>query len=1513
MPVTPFRPATDTWFGEAFGQATTIQSRGWPAIRAGHHCLLIAPTGSGKTLAAFLSAIDRLTGEPAPDARRGYSVLYISPLKALATDIERNLRAPLAGIAQTAARLGQTVNETASEPVVHIRTGDTPQAERRAQAREPGDILVTTPESLYLLLGSKAAENLESIHTVIIDEVHALAGNKRGAHLALSLERLAERCGEDPQRIGLSATVHPMEVARGFLGGDREVEVIDAAEPPRLDLEILAPEEPPAEHAAPTVEGSETTSPSSGPIPSGSILGAVYGQGTGQFPTARGDRAARLEPRLLAAILEHRSTIVFVNSRGLCERLVQRINEAWREQQPEDAEPVEELVAAHHGSVSHERRAEIEGRLKTGRLRGIVATSSLELGIDMGAVDLVIMVESPGAVARGLQRAGRAGHGVGQVSRSLLLPRFRGDLLECAVIGERMQAGALEPIHAPHNPLDVLAQQLVAMVCERPRTVDELHALVRRAAPWRELSRALLEATLDMLSGHYPSTDFADLRPWLAWDRARDELTPRRGAALAARLNAGTIPDRGLYGVHVGEGGPRIGELDEEMVFELKTGENVTLGASTWHVEAITRDRVLVSPAPGEVGKLPFWHGDGPGRPIQLGQAIGAATERLARMGRAERTAWLREHAPLSEAAVETLCDYIDEQREATGQLPSDQRIVVERFRDEVGDWRVCILTPFGARVHAPWALALQGALTSRSGFEVQVMYTDDGIVLRLADSEDLPELDSLFPDPEELEEAVTRELGNSSLFASAFRENAARALLLVRNRPGQRTPLWAQRLKSQQLLASVREYASFPVVLETYRQVLTNVFDLDALRQILRGVQERRIRVHEVETPQASPFARSLVFAYVAAYIYEQDAPMAERKAQALTLDRGMLAELLGQAELRELIDPEALAELEAELAHATEATRVPDADALHDLLRRRGDLTPDEVAAACAEAPGPWLEQLARSLRAVEVRIAGEPRWIAADDAALYRDALGVVPPPGLPAAFLEPPQRPLEQLLRRYARTHGPFRNEDLGARYGLAPGALLPALESLERAGVLLRGEIRPQGTGEDWCELDILRRLKRRTLARLRDEAAAVDARALGRFLPAWQGLTEPGRGAGALRDTLTQLEGIALPWSAWTAHVLPMRVRDFSLDALDRITASGEFVWVGSGALGQRNGRVRFLRREQAMVLLEPEAGAADTPASDDPLAQAILDTLDQRGACFYLELERAARTAQPDARQDAIEAAIWDLVWAGQITNDTFAPLRSLGQRRTSARGRRRPGQGLAGGRWSRVAELIDPGVSLTERAREQAENLLARYGVVSREMARAEGLPGGFGRVYPVYRAMEDAGKLRRGHFVEGLTGAQFARAGAVDRLRALERAADDTPEPQWLASVDPANPWGQLLPWPQPPEAAEGRLRRVAGALVALAGGQPLLYLAASGRQLFVWETIPGIDTAEEHAALVTEAIRQLAGSRWLPKRRGVTIESINGEPARQSPFAAALRAGGALGEVRGLRLEPPAGRR
>ncbi|WP_028491876.1 DEAD/DEAH box helicase [Thioalkalivibrio sp. ALE19] len=1569
---TPFGPATDAWFREALGTPTAIQSTGWPVIREGRHALLIAPTGSGKTLAAFLDALDRRMEEQPPEsppesAREwapdpectgaeitpGYRVLYVSPLKALAADVERNLRAPLTGITHTAARQGRPV----ATPRVDIRTGDTPQTERRRQAREPGDILVTTPESLYLLLGSRAGATLETVDTVIVDEVHALAGSKRGAHLALSLERLSERCARDPQRIGLSATVHPVEVAQQFLGGDREVEVVDAAEPPRLDLEIVTPEETasasdPGTPASDPNETDDKTRSAAPRIAGGSLLGQAWQQGAGRQATGsppvtgpQGGRAASLEPRLLEAILAHRSTIVFVNSRGLCERLVQRINEAWRERCDEDNP--EDLVAAHHGSVSHGRRAEIEGRLKTGHLRGIIATSSLELGIDMGAVDLVVMVESPGAVSRGLQRAGRAGHGVGQVSRSLMLPRYRGDLLECAVIGQRMHAGALEPLQMPRRPLDVLAQQLVAMVCEQPRTVDELHAVVTRAAPWRDLGRGLLEATLDMLAGNLPGTELADLRPWLAWDRARDELTPRRGAAMAARLNAGTIPDRGLYAVHAGQGGPRIGELDEEMVFELKTGENLTLGASTWHVEAITRDRVLVSPAPGEAGKLPFWHGDGPGRPVELGRAIGAAAETLARLEPAARSDWLCRNAPLSPAAADELAEYIGEQMEAAGAVPSDRRIVVERFRDELGDWRVCILSPFGARVHAPWAMALQAELSVSAEGEAQVMYTDDGIVLRLADREDLPEPATLFPDPDTVEELVTREAAGSSRFAALFRENAARALLLVRNRPGQRTPLWAQRLKAQQLLATVQQHAQFPVVLETYRQLLADVFDMEALRDLLGRVQQREIRVHEVETPRASPFARSLVSAWVAAWIYEQDAPVAERKAQALTLDRGMLAELLGQAELRELIDPGALAALEAELARTVPGTRATDPDELHDLLRRLGDRSEAELAASCEAPPGPWLQQLQEGLRAVRVNIGGEPRWIAAEDAALYRDAAGVVPPPGLPGGFLEPPARPLEQLLIRYARNRGPFRAEQPASRYGLPEAAVRPVLEALEAAGRLLRGAIRPGGHGEEWCDTDALRRLKRRTLAQLREEAAAVDAGTLGRFLPQWQGVTEPGRGTEALHEVLAQLEGIALPWSAWTGQVLPMRLQDFSLEQLDLATATGAFVWVGCGALGQRDGRVMFLRREQAGALLEPAAAAPDANAGPDASAEdgdsgsngdiearlrrAILDALDRRGACFYMELERAAREAVPEAPAAAIEAALWDCVWSGLITNDTVAPLRGLGQRGRSAatRGRRGPGRGagrgagrgpgrgqagIAGGRWSRVSDLVDPTIEITERARDRTEVLLARYGVVSREMARAEESPGGFGRIYPVCRAMEDAGKLRRGHFVEGLTGAQFARAGVVDRLRSLECSgpgaseASEAGEVCWLAAVDPAQPWGALLAWPEPPPGAQRRLRRVAGALVALVDGRPAIYLTASGRQLFIWPAdVTRIEPADWEDRIVA-ALRGLMAGPWLPRRRGVTVEQINDQPARQSPWAEPLQTAGARGEVRGLRLEP-----
>jgi ATP-dependent Lhr-like helicase len=1587
-----FSPATNRWFRQNFPGPTDAQAAGWPVIAAGQNVLITAPTGSGKTLAAFLWAIDRLmrgeqkgagpmvagpgsalanaSSEAGVEERAaGTRVLYISPLKALVYDIERNLRAPLAGIAAAAGVLG----DAHRLPRVAMRTGDTSQRERAQQLKDPAQILVTTPESLYLLLGSRAAEHLASVHTVIVDEVHVLAASKRGAHLALSLERLTALVeaagGTDPQRIGLSATVEPLAEAARWLGGDRPVEIVDAAAPPKLDLIISVPV-PDMEHP-PQATGLDS--------PGGPILGELYAREVARPPAEKGMWSA-IYPALLDEILAHRSTIVFVNSRGLAERLCRRLNEVYAERLggPSDdagghsadlaSDPdIPELVRAHHGSVSHGQRAEIEDGLKTGSLKAIVATSSLEMGIDMGGVDQVLLVESPGSVARGLQRVGRAGHGVGEVSTGRIFPKFRGDLLECAVIAGRMLKGELEPLRMPSNALDVLAQQIAAHCVAGDRTLDEIQRLVNRAGPYRSLSRAALESVLDMLSGRFPSSDFADLKPLLAWDRAKDVLSPRRGAAMTTRLNAGTIPDRGNYAVHLGSEGPRLGELDEEMVFETRAGECILLGASTWRVEEITRDRVIVSPAPGEPGKLPFWRGDGPGRPVELGRAVGAFCREVARREPDDAIDWIRDQAPLDDHAAANLSAYIHEQREATGKVPDDRTIVIERFRDELGDWRICILTPFGARIHAPWAMALQWQLERREGFEIQVMYTDDGIVLRLADGDELPDLMALLPAPDEIEDRITEQLADTALFASLFRENAGRALLLPKRSAQGRRPLWAQRLKAQNLLAVVRRYPGFPIVLETYRQALSDQFDLAGLKDLLRAVQSRAVRVHEVETPSASPFARSLVFAYVAAYIYEQDAPIAERRAQALTLDRGLLAELLGQAELRELLDPRVLAELEAELAHLAPERRARDANELHDLLRRLGDLTAAEIAersavpAVGAEADRQllaepddspvssdataWLAELARQRRAVEMAIAGERRWIAAEDAGLYRDALGCVPPPGLPEAFIAPTDAPLEQLIRRYARTHGPFPTQQLARRLALPAAQLAPVLKLLETRGELVHGEIRPLGTEPEWCDAEIMRRLRRRTLARARDEVAPVDSATLGRFLPDWHGIggAEARRARDArerLLEALLQLEGLTVSWSQLDRVLLPARVPGFRSEDLDMLAATGQIVWIGRGAAGPKDGKVAVYRRENLLLGVPgcdqcaPAEAAAST--ADDlgaALRAALLDQLHRRGACFLMDLHRVAEPVIAGAGigaatgRDAFDAALWDLVWDGLITNDTFAPLRALavgkgrssgaagrlGAQRAGRRGTRASLRGglargggagasgsLAGGRWSLVADLAaGDDLTGTERVLLNARMLLERYGIVSREAVAAENLAGGFGPLYRVLKELEAAGQVRRGHFVEGLSGAQFALPGAVERLRAAR--ADEQPmdgytedDVRILPAADPSNPFGALLDWPESGAAATvGSARqapkRSAGAWLVLVAGKPVLYLAANGRQLLSFSASV-TDTGRE-LELAAAALHRIPSGR-----KRLLIQHIDGRPVLESPLRETLIAAG-----------------
>jgi len=1059
-----------------------------------------------------------------------------------------------------------------------------------------------------------------------------------------------------------------------------------------------------------------------------------------------------------------------------------------------------------------------------------------------------------------------------------------------------MQEGRIEAVKVPRNPLDVLAQQVAALCLEGPREVDAILRLVRRADPYRDLGRGALESVLDMLSGRYPGEAFEGVRPLLRWDRASDRVAARRGAALVVRLNAGTIPDRGAFPVVLGERGLRLGELDEEMVYETRRGDTVLLGASTWRVEEITRDRVVVSPAPGEPGRMPFWRGEGPGRPLELGRALGAFVRELGEMPPDRAEAWLREHTPLDGDAARELVAYLAEQRALTGALPTDRSVVVERFRDELGDWRVCVLTPFGARVHAPWALAVQHALSRRAGFEVPVLYTDDGIAVRLPDAEEPPPVDVLFPDPDEAEERVMEQAANSALFAGLFRENAARALLLARRTPRGRRPLWAQRLKAQALLAAVRRYPSFPVVVETYRQVLADAFDMPGFKTVLRAVRSRRIRVHERETPWASPFSRSLAFAYAAAFLYEQDAPPAERRAQALTLDRRLLAELLGREDLRELVDPDALAEVEAGLQALAPDRRARDPDALHDLLRRVGDLSEAEVRARAAADPGPWLGVLRGQMRAVPVRVGGEERWIAAEDAGLYRDALGAVPPPGLPAPFLEPVPDALERLLRRYARTRGPFRTRDPAVRYGLTPAQVEPVLRLLEARGELVRGGIRPGGAGPEWCDPDVLRRIKRATLARLRRQVAPVEAAALARFLPGWHGVDSPAPGEDALLEAVARLQGVPLPWSVLGREILPARVAGFRPEMLDLLAATGRVLWVGRGALGPRDGRVVLYLREDA-------ADLAEVPPFDPPgpAHARVLEVLEARGALFLVELEAAVRQACPGLAPGALREALWDLVWAGQVTNDTFAPLRALGRR---PRSRGRQGAAPVGGRWSRVRDAVGEDPGPTRRAAAWARVLLDRYGVVSREAARAEEVPGGFGPIYRVLRALEERGRVRRGYFVEGLSGAQFALPGAVDRLRAAADPADPQApvpegEPVVLAAVDPANPWGGVLPWPD--TAADGGIppRRVAGARVVLLDGLPVLYAGPGGRHLLSFRVPPAARPGAVEAA--ARALARAAGRRF-------RIERIDGKVCGDSPLLEALLRAGFRRDHRGLCAPP-----
>jgi ATP-dependent Lhr-like helicase len=1487
-----FHPCTRQWFLDVFDGPTQVQAAAWPAIMAGESTLMLAPTGSGKTLAAFLAAIDRIMFQQVDHVSDGVRVLYISPLKALGVDVDRNLRVPVAGLHSAADRVG----ERHLVPRIGIRSGDTPQSERLRINRHPPEILITTPESLYLLLTSQASSILTSVQTVIVDEIHAIAGTKRGTHLFVSLERLERlRRSADPncqrlQRIGLSATQRPLNEIAGLLGGaeasvpgnssdgestitPRPVRIIDTSEPKQFELTVEIPVEDMARLAAPIAAPLESAT-SRPPIPS--IWPAIH-------------------PRLLELIREHHSTMIFVNSRRLAERMAAAINELAEE----------EVALAHHGSIAKDIRANIEDRLKSGTLPAIVATSSLELGIDMGAVDLVIQIEAPPTIASAIQRIGRAGHRFGEPSTGHIFPKYRGDLLACAAATGAMQEGWVEETHYPRNPLDVLAQQIVAVVSHESIGTDELFDLMRQAAPFHELPRSAFDGVLDLLAGRYPSDEFSELRPRINWNRIDKTVSARKGAHRLSILNAGTIPDRGLYGVFLvgddGQTSSRVGELDEEMVFETRTGDVFLLGASGWRVVEITRDRVLVIPAPGEPGRMPFWRGEGPGRPLEFGRAIGKLARELIHQKSAAAIKRLIRHHGLDDSAAQNLLDYLRDQAEVTGELPSDKTLIVESFLDEVGDWRIVVLSPFGSRVHAPWAMAVAARLRAECAGEVDSMWTDDGIVFRVPESEKPPPLDLFFPKSDEIENQVIAEVGTTALFAARFRENAARSLLIPRNYPGRRTPLWLQRKKSSDLLAVATRFRNFPVLLETYRECLRDVFDLNGLTALLKDVEQRTICVKSVVSSTPSPFASSVLFNFMGNYIYDGDVPLAERRAQALALDHTQLRELLGTADYRELFDVDVLDALAAELLRLYD-WKVTHIDGLHDLLMRIGDLTFDELAQRCEAADVEsgvvrgWVDQLLAARRIIEARIVGETRLAAAEDTARLRDALGIIPPPGMPDAFLQSVADPLIDLVSRFARCHVPFTVEDVASRFGLETTPIVTALTQLAAQDRVVSGEFLPTGHGQEWCDSGVFKTLKRRSLAKLRKQIEPVDPQVLARFLPDWHNISKPARGLDGLLDVIEQLQGAPLPATVIENEILPCRVEGFRPSQLDELCLSGEVVWRGYDSLGEHDGRIALYLTDNA-ALLAPTADPID-----EPDAERIRDILQQRGALLFEQLA----TAVGGFRNDLLET-LWRMVWAGEITNDTLIPLRSRANGGAKARTHRSRPAGRAfrsrrsvqlpgsEGRWTLFTDPAAPMPTVTERQAAISAQLIERYGVLTREMLAREQIVGGFSGVYPVLKAMEESGRIRRGYFVADLGAAQFASPGADDRLRAARKTSGDNPAVLVLAATDPANAYGNVLSWPE--TSGSSRPQRTSGAKVILCGGKLIGYLSRTQQHLMTF--LPDEDPDRRDA--IDELVRAVTG--LAKPGASLLLTKINGESPSTCDIEEQLRTAGFTRTSRG----------
>ncbi|WP_263383411.1 Lhr family helicase [Granulicella arctica] len=1548
-----FHPMTAAWFRAVFDGPTAPQVEGWPAIARGESTLILAPTGTGKTLTAFLWCLDKLMLRTAPDAVKGCRVLYLSPLKALAADVERNLRSPLAGIANMAKREGVAVRM----PEISVRTGDTSPKERARFVRHPGDILITTPESLYLLLTSQAGESLRSVETVIIDEIHALVPSKRGAHMALSLERLEALTGRRLQRIGLSATQRPLEEVARFLGGaDTSGEVVAEAatalpQAAEIDAEVssvlmeVAGDEGDrkADAGVHAPRYRPVTIVNAGarkvlelkvevPVEDMAKLGEIQDQPSG--PASQGPKRTSIwqsiHPRLLEIIRSRTSTLIFVNARRVAERLAGALNELAGEQ----------IARAHHGSLAAAQRSEIEELLKAGKIRALVATSSLELGIDMGAVDLVIQIEAPPSVASGMQRIGRAGHQVGAPSTGIIFPKYRADLIACAAVTRAMHEGHVESTRFMRNPLDVLAQQMVAVIAHPPlneadaerrtkhKSEEEespgisyagLLALIRSAAPYAALAQGVFDGVLDMLAGRYPSDEFAELRPRITWDRTRNWLTPRSGVKRIAILNGGTIPDRGSYGVFLA-GSPakpiRVGELDEEMVFESRTGDTFILGASTWRIEEITHDRVLVSPAPGDPGKMPFWHGDRAGRPIEFGRRIGALIRELRDMPRSVAITRLTQEHDLEPGAAENVLRYLADQELATTVVPDDRNIVIERVRDELGDWRMCVLTPFGSRIHAPWAMAVAAKIRANGGAEVETMWNEDGFVLRFPETDEAPNVEQVLPEPEEAAELVLRQLGSTALFAAKFRESAARALLLPRRRADGRTPLWQQRKRSYDLLSVASRYASFPILLEAYRECLRDVFDMPALMETLRSIGNRSLRVHTVDSRTPSPFASALLFSYVANYIYDGDAPLAERRAQALSIDQDQLRELMGDADLRELLDLNAIEETEEQLQCTAETYRARTMDGVHDLLLRLGDLNRVELRArSVSEEVAESVTRLMRARRVLEVTVAGEKRLIAVEDAARYRDALGVPLPPGLPTAFLNVVPDALLDLLRRFARTNGPFTIENVAHRFSLPVVSVEATLNRLVETGRIIEGGFRPGGIHREWCDNEVLRSIRRKSLARLRKEVEPVEQKTLARLFTRWQGVVQPRRGLDALLDVIENLQGAPLPASILETEILPSRILNYKPADLDTLIAAGEVVWCGLDPIGERDGRIGLYLAERLSQLwpvmppAAPERPMRDADGVILPVVEAvatreeeIIAYLRRNGASFFGDLHEGLGGGYPGETLDAL----WSLVWKGLLRNDGLAALRAYCDKPAASSGRnakpnrrvhqqtgfrsRRTTPPTAQGRWSLQAVAFETDRSATAWSHAIAQQLLTRYGVVFRETAHVENLPGGFSAIYDVMKALEESGKIRRGYFAADLGATQFAMPAAVDLLRSLRIAnQDDRAEMLQLAATDPANPYGALLRWPTAPDAGSSLTRSV-GARVILADGALVGYLRRGNPnlQIFLPEEDPQrSQVARSLAEFLVHRVQEQGGD---PSARvGMLITSINGVAVAEHPFA------------------------